>query len=507
MKDYNNELESILDCKDFSVDAKNILLSMFYKIDIAYNDYATVKANVEDKKSYLENLLNTIESLNKITLIKPKEADKIDSKNIYNKFTVDKLNKTLEVYPNEITMLYALNDFNTTKMFLDDDYNLIRNSFPALINKGREINDTEIIRDFDAWSWNTQIKEIPSIEVNLLYQNILLLFGYKKLEEILISKSVRYDLQIFENKLKALYGDDIATQFLDLLYKISIILATNENEEERKRLFSEKKWIEREFNRLNNKNKFIEDTTQSKKVIMKKIKEIDIILNNKDLLAEEYNKRNSKLPEHSKIFSINHFSQILLREREKEMEKINSYNKLLEPKNYATVKLKIEKDLDLLSNIKLDGTIKNNVLKYIISLQDIFLECLSRQIEKAETKKEILYLIYALRYYNFLPITKEKCIKDIKEIRMKRQSIENMLIEKMYGMKMINKNIGLNIIDKIFYQKIISLETIEFEFKTDIEKILLILYDEKTIAETIEIDENDIEVNKIRFNKRMKLFN
>ena len=49
-KDYNNELEAILEKKQFSIEVKNILLSMLYKINISYNDYATVKRNVEDIK-------------------------------------------------------------------------------------------------------------------------------------------------------------------------------------------------------------------------------------------------------------------------------------------------------------------------------------------------------------------------------------------------------------------------------------------------------------------------
>jgi len=43
IKDYNNELEKILENKLFSVDVKNILLSMFYKIENAYKDYKVIK--------------------------------------------------------------------------------------------------------------------------------------------------------------------------------------------------------------------------------------------------------------------------------------------------------------------------------------------------------------------------------------------------------------------------------------------------------------------------------
>ena len=287
LKDYTNQLEDILEKKSFSVEVKNILLSMLYKIDISYNDFSTVKRNVEDKKSYIEGLLNTIETCNNITLIKPISDD--DKENIYTNFKVNSLKRKIEVYPNEKAMLYALNDLNYTKMYLNENYKLIRNSLPYLINKGREINDTEIIRDFDAWTWNVQIDEIPNVEINLIYQNMQLLLGYSKLNELLNLKALKSDLELLEQSLKLLYGEENASKFLELLYKISIIIYVNENEEERQRLFEEKKWIEKEYNRLNNKKKLLEDITNSKKAIMNKIKDIDIILSNKKLLIEEYN--------------------------------------------------------------------------------------------------------------------------------------------------------------------------------------------------------------------------
>ena len=37
-KDYSEELEEICESKRFDKEAQNLLLSMFYKIDGAYND-------------------------------------------------------------------------------------------------------------------------------------------------------------------------------------------------------------------------------------------------------------------------------------------------------------------------------------------------------------------------------------------------------------------------------------------------------------------------------------
>ena len=70
-KDYNNMLENVLEQKDFSEDVKNLLLSMLYKIENAYEDYKTVKVNVNSKKYFLLQIINIIkENCNEIQLVK-----------------------------------------------------------------------------------------------------------------------------------------------------------------------------------------------------------------------------------------------------------------------------------------------------------------------------------------------------------------------------------------------------------------------------------------------------
>ena len=48
-KDYNNQLEKVLEKKYFEENVKNILLSILYKIETSYKDYKQVKQNVETK--------------------------------------------------------------------------------------------------------------------------------------------------------------------------------------------------------------------------------------------------------------------------------------------------------------------------------------------------------------------------------------------------------------------------------------------------------------------------
>ena len=54
-KDYNNELEEILEKKYFEENVKSLLLNILYKVETAYKDYEKVKQDVETKEEYIEN--------------------------------------------------------------------------------------------------------------------------------------------------------------------------------------------------------------------------------------------------------------------------------------------------------------------------------------------------------------------------------------------------------------------------------------------------------------------
>ena len=85
IKDYNNQLEDILEKKSFSEGTKNILLNILYKMETAYEDYNKVKVDTKTKKDMLEEIIETIEKYCKeIELVKPKldEETKLGDKKI-----------------------------------------------------------------------------------------------------------------------------------------------------------------------------------------------------------------------------------------------------------------------------------------------------------------------------------------------------------------------------------------------------------------------------------------
>ena len=50
LKDYNAELDTILDKKYFSSNVKNLLLNLVYKLEISYKDFEVVKKCVRTKE-------------------------------------------------------------------------------------------------------------------------------------------------------------------------------------------------------------------------------------------------------------------------------------------------------------------------------------------------------------------------------------------------------------------------------------------------------------------------
>ena len=86
IKDYNNQLEKILSKKSFSEDTKNLLLSMLYKIENAYEDYILVNGETKTKKETLEQILEIISNdCKKIEIVNTKESKVIEKeKKIFN---------------------------------------------------------------------------------------------------------------------------------------------------------------------------------------------------------------------------------------------------------------------------------------------------------------------------------------------------------------------------------------------------------------------------------------
>lgn len=507
-KSNNDKLEMVLAKKRFSGDVKNLLLSMQYKIITSYNDYANIKVNVENKNKFIENIIEIIKKCESIEIVMPNSAegetytkDGITSK-------VDTYSNSIRTFPTEKSMLFSLFKLNDTKMYLDEKYNIIRIALPELLNEGRDINNIEIIRDFNAWSWNTIPGEISNIDCNLIYQNLQILLGFEFLENWMNLEKQKELLEKLESKLKSEYNAEEIDEILDLIYRISIIICAQRNKSEKARLSDERDWDEKELEKLNNKEKLIIELTKTKKEKAKEIENIDKIINNQKLLEKEFEKRNERLSKYQKIYSIENLAGTMKKERRKALADIEECNNLLDAKNYIKRKDELEKNLSLLKEI---GNSRNKE-KYKIEIQKIFIKCLEEKIykiDKVEQKKELIQLLNILRYYNFIVYDENRFIKDVEAIGEQLDELEEKIILKLFDFKVFNqitKDMTTNIkmVKPIFNSRIMNLENINIQGIQKEDRIEVNIYEGDILELGFEIDNPD--KIKIKGKKKIKLF-
>lgn len=508
IKDYNNELEKILEYKPFSEDTKNLLLSMLYKIENSYKDYKEVKQDVYKKQDLIENILKIIEASEWIRIVNPrtKEAKLLEEKEA--EFIVNQDEQKIIVYPNERQLLYAIFKLSNNKICINPKYFPIDRAISGLLNIGNDINNSEIIRDFNGWTWEISKKEIENISYNLIFQNLIYLIGYEFISSWINNIDNKKDyLEEFEQDLELKYGQKNKNEILNSLYKIAIKINSelDKNEEKSVNNFIQNKKQELEL--LENKKEFLQDITNKKKDLTNQIGKIDAIINDKELMRDEYKKRNSKLANKDKIFSISHLYDILEKERQEALNKIKEYNSLLDPKGYVNKKEKLNKEVEFLENI----TSENDEEDVIIKFQKAFLACFTILIKKVETKKEIIELIYKFRYYNLLPYNEELNISQIEELKENIEKTEKILINRALELTALEKiskddNINFDILKNIFNTKIISIENINIIIKK--EEILKIqIYDTNILENEIVISnkKEDVKTIIVKLEKNIKI--
>ena len=216
-KNYNNELELVLENKAFDENTKNILLSMLYKIETAYDDYKQVKINVMPKDDFLKMIVSIIK--NKIDTIKIVKINSKEAEILGNKqFIVDKNNKSIICYPIERNLLYCIFEIGKKDKIVKDKYYLIDKTISNLLIIGNNINNVEVIRDFNGFSWDIVEKDIESIKHNLIYQNLSILVGTKFLNKWIYNNEVLIDyFDVFGNKLEELYGKKNKEELIDYI--------------------------------------------------------------------------------------------------------------------------------------------------------------------------------------------------------------------------------------------------------------------------------------------------
>lgn len=503
MKDYKNELELILEGKQFDEEAKSLLLGIFYKLDNFYKDYMTVKIDTEQKNQYLENYINIIKTKCKaIHLIKPQD---LEGK---KKYEVDKKKGEIKCVPNEIVLLYAIYELVeksiSEEKYLLEDFTKV--CVGNVLNRGKTVNETEPIRDFNGWSWNIQIDNSENIVYNLIFQNVLILFGYQFTYENINKTTI---IENFRTKLKREGYGEKGNLFLNELFKNCVLLYNNQSIEKHEKCLKYKKSLINKKNMLASRKGYVEDKNKDSSSISKQIQKIDKMLNNIELIRSEYEKciKTNK----NEYFCISDFVESKENEKQKLLKKIKDNNKVLSQKKYLSEHDNYEVTLEYYEQIK-DGQENLNYQSCILSLQKHFLDCFKAKIDKIDQKRDLFNAIVQLRYYCNLLYKKDKNIISHEKLSNDIDSVIEKIISKMLELKITDigfESVKFNsqILKYIFKTKIIELESIiikiSFVRKDHIE---VEYYDSKILENKAEFDIPAGEETTSRKDRKIKLF-
>lgn len=512
-KDYNNQLEIVLEKKYFDENVKSILLSILYKIETSYKDYKQVKQNVETKEEFITKLIDIIKNnCDEIKVVKPFSEE---SKIIGNRtFLVEKNKKRIICHNVERKLLYCIAKIGKKEKIIPDSYFIINETISNLINTGNNINTVEPLRDFNGYSWTSIPREIESIEHNLIYQNLIFLVGNEFMNNWIYNKDIMKDYwEIFNNIMLKLYGEQSSKEYINLLKKISILLEIKFDKKSKDRYKKIKEEVENNLKEIEDNINYIEKITKEKRVLAKQIKNIDETLNDKTLLQEEYVTRNESLSLEKKIFSIRILKKLLINERKEKIERLEKLNELLKPHNFVKYKKQLEEKIKILKIIDIKD-IQKEINKLKLELQRILLKCFEIKIDNCTSKQDLLKLIYEFRYYSMLPYNEENSVNDDNKLKENIINLGKIILQKAHKLKLIQKlskreDLDYELLKKIFSNRSINLEGIEVKLLKEKDGFFVQVFDENSLEEKYQITGIENITNKdfeLRYNKKVKVF-
>ena len=490
-RDYNQELEEIAESKRFEKEAQNLLLSMLYKVEGAYDDYETVKREVPSKEKFLENILYIVkEYCKEIVIAKPNtELEKelsLSRCKILEEEPENNYNKEQKVifFPNEKVVLYSIIKAGIEN--IKSNLSIEDKAMLTAIQIGKCIAYSEVIRDFNGFSWSIVSNEIESIECNLVYTDLIYLLG----EEV-VSNINSSNIEKIKNSIdEELYKE---------MQKIALKFYLEYDKKQKEILYSELEKDKIKFKNMEKQQEFIENISNNKKHKLKRIKEIDEMLNNSEMLRKEYIETNSKLPNEQKVFSISHYEEKIQKERNQILQEIEECNKYQNPIEFVKIKNDLKNKIDYYKNLQ-DTDITN--------MQKEFLRCFSKKLETLSEKQEILSYIYKIRYLKFLDIGNNQKMKDV----ISFENVEKEAISKGIAKELItpisnNIDTDYNLLKSIFETKNISLDELLIGLKAKDGKLISEIYDGDILDSTNYIILPAGSNVQIRKTKKVKIFN
>ena len=436
--------------------------------------------------------MNIKKKCNKIQVIKVSqklEDEELEKKLKENKFIVNE--EGIISYPIEEKLLYAIEKKSNNPKILNNKYEEATIAVSNFINVGKNIDRLEVLRDFNGWSWTTIKKEIESIDANLIYQCLQILFGKEFMDNWIQDKDGIIDyFEVMANDGKK-YGKQTIERLKELLIKIAMINGVKENKEFSDQISKKLKEVKKELKVYEDTETNIERLSENRRKAMKQLKDIEKILRQESRLMAEYEKRDN-------VFNIKVLKKEFSDKRSKLLNEISEYNYLLNPMNYMKEKKKLE---DEKARLDVKRTTKKQKEELIAEFIEIFLKCFDIKIKESIEQEEIVKLIYQFRYFMCLPYDLESNVKDIKKFEEDIEKTEKLLAKKAMDNKVINK-IPFEVMQHILETRIIVLEELYYKVEQEEEKYYVQIFDENITEEKIEIK----SIGKTKLNKKIKIF-
>lgn len=493
---YDVQLEALLDEKNYTDEGKSLVLNILYKIENAYNDYQTIKQNVKQRSEIIEDIIDTIKNrCDTLEILNPEEKRA--------KLYVDRQKKIIKTFPQEIDLLQAIYYIKTP--YAKKIENIFEKATMMILEKGMAINGVEIIRDFNGWSWNNTLPNDNSQYYNLIYQSLIILIGEIELERIIKSNNV---IEKITEKMVDIYGENKTEDVINKLAKACILIYMSNSEKNRKAVeqyINEKRTI---LYRMQDKAKFIMDITTENSESTKNISKIDSILSSESLLKKKYSSKNIS----DKYKDIETYKESLIKYKNNLVNKIDENKKVMNPFEYIKIKENTQNELKTLDDIQLCFSMKDSIYASLIGLQRAVIECFYKKVAVYDLKRELVGLVYEIRYYNNLPLG-EKKIKDINELQNNLDIMQKAFINKLCKAKVVekfssNSNVNYEITKQIFKSNIIDLNKISVRLEYKDKKMYLEYYDDHDIElkKAIKIDTDDYENMNKKIGKKIRIF-
>lgn len=506
LKDYNYVLDQLLEKKRFLEDTKNLLLSMFYKIETSFDDYAKIKMVHVSKSEFLEEIIKDIdEYCNFIYLLDPKREEIQSLKSQDTLALTEEREKKVYSYPTEVALLYGIADIKPKYFFIHEKYDYIKNVFQKLLAEGSNLNRTEVIRNFNGWSWDPDGDKHINFLSNLIYQNLSIVFGDIFLKRWENDSSPRSDYILeMKKRLKEGYDEKIMKSFYNSLFKLLFVLSENRGK------YREKyNQFVKMYSEVENKTEYILKLSREKVRNIKRIENIDKIMESQELLFQEFKRKNEKLPDGKKLFNISDLADLLQKEKEVKIKRVKQLTELEKPSNYENLKNDLKEKIEIMSVLDLKEI---NVNDFIISFEKEFLKCIDKEIEEISERDEYIELLYKLRYCKRLRINSDTKIGDIKVLdnlilKIMKKIVTKACQNKIFNVFSRNIDINFNIISKVVDSTIVNFEDIDISLQKEDSDLAVCIWDNDVLEKKEVISFNfDKRELSTRFKKKVPLY-